>query len=90
MLNRVRTELVEQEMKLEVTMGAKDFLVDKGFDQAFGARPLRRAIQNHIEDPLAEGVLGGRFHRGETVYVDVQNDELVMTTSPVEELVETA
>jgi len=90
MLNRVRTGLVEQEMKLEVTMEAKDFLVEKGFDQAFGARPLRRAIQNHIEDPMAEGVLEGRFRRGDTVYVDVQNGELVMTTTPTEALVETA
>jgi len=90
MLNRVRTGLVEQEMKLEVTIEAKDFLVEKGFDQAFGARPLRRAIQNHIEDPMAEGVLEGRFRRGDTVYVDAQNGELVMTTTPTEALVETA
>ena len=93
LLNRVRTELVEQEMQLEVTMEAKDFLVDKGFDPTFGARPLRRAIQNHIEDPLAEAVLEGRFHRGEKILVDVQNDELVMTSAAVEAeeaLVETA
>jgi len=90
MLNRVRTELVEQEISLEATMEAKDFLVDKGFDTAYGARPLRRAIQNYIEDPIAEGVLEGRFRRGVTVYVDVQNGELAMTTSPAEVLVETA
>jgi ATP-dependent Clp protease ATP-binding subunit ClpC len=89
MLDRVRMELVEQEISLEATMEAKDFLVEKGFDTAFGARPLRRAIQNHIEDPIAEGVLEGRFRRGETVHVDVQNDELVMTTSSAEALVET-
>ncbi len=90
MLNRVRTELVEQEMKLEVTSEAKDFLADKGFDITFGARPLRRAIQNHIEDPMAEGVLEGRFKRGDTIYVDVQNGELVMTTEAQEALVEIA
>jgi ATP-dependent Clp protease ATP-binding subunit ClpC len=90
MLNRVRTELVEQEMKLEVTQGAKDFLADKGFDITFGARPLRRAIQNHIEDPMAEGVLEGRFKRGDTIHVDVQNGELVMTSEPQEALVEIA
>jgi ATP-dependent Clp protease ATP-binding subunit ClpC len=88
MLNRVRTELVEQEMKLEVTTEAKDFLVEKGFDVTFGARPLRRAIQNHIEDPMAEGVLEGRFKRGDTVLVDVQDGELVMTSK--EALVEIA
>ncbi|MBM2809570.1 MAG: ATPase domain protein [Chloroflexi bacterium] len=91
MLKRVRTELVEQEMKIEVTMEAKDFLVEKGFDQMYGARPLRRAIQNHIEDPLAEGVLDGRFRRGVTVLIDVQDGELVMTVKePEEALVETA
>jgi ATP-dependent Clp protease ATP-binding subunit ClpC len=95
MLNRVRTELVEQEMTLDVTMGAKDFLVEKGFDQQFGARPLRRAIQNHIEDPLAEAVLEGRFHRGDKVLIDIQGDDLVMTkaddvSESEEALVETA
>jgi len=94
MLNRVRTELVEQEMTLDVTMGAKDFLVEKGFDQQFGARPLRRAIQNHIEDPLAEALLGGRFHRGDRVLIDIQGEDLVMTKVEVEAeeeaLVETA
>ena len=90
MLNRVRTELVEQEMTLEVTLGAKDFLVEKGFDQQFGARPLRRAIQNHIEDPLAEAVLEGRFHRGDRVLIDIQGQELVMTKAEEEALVETA
>jgi ATP-dependent Clp protease ATP-binding subunit ClpC len=90
MLNRVRTELVEQEMTLEVTVGAKDFLVEKGFDQQFGARPLRRAIQNHIEDPLAEAVLEGRFHRGDKVLIDIQGDDLVMTKVEEEALVETA
>jgi ATP-dependent Clp protease ATP-binding subunit ClpC len=94
MLNRVRGELVEQEMKIEVTVPAKDFLVEKGFDQAFGARPLRRAIQNHVEDPLAQAFLEGRFHRGDTVLIDCQNDELVMTKAEEEAeeeaLVETA
>ncbi len=94
MLNRVRGELVEQEMKIEVTVPAKDFLVEKGFDQAFGARPLRRAIQNYVEDPLAQAFLEGRFHRGDTVLIDCQNDELVLTKAEAEAeeeaLVETA
>jgi ATP-dependent Clp protease ATP-binding subunit ClpC len=90
MLKRVRHELVEQEITLDVTLEAKDFLAEKGFDTAYGARPLRRAIQNYIEDPIAEGVLEGRFHRGEKILVDLQNDELAMTTSPAEALVETA
>jgi len=90
MLKRVEQELVEQEMRIEVTLDAKDFLVEKGFDTVFGARPLRRAIQNHIEDPLAEALLEGRFHRGDMVLVDAQNGELVMTRATEEALVETA
>ena len=82
--------MIEQEISLEVTVPAKDFLVEKGFDTTYGARPLRRAIQNYIEDPIAEGVLEGRFRRGETIHVDLQNGELVMTTNPEGALVETA
>ena len=57
-----------------VTDAAKDVLIDKGFDHAFGARPLRRAIQNLIEDPLAEGMLHGRFQPGDTIVVDAMPD----------------
>ncbi len=89
-LKRVAIQLVEQELKLEATAGAKDFLVEKGYDPTFGARPLRRAIQTHIEDPMAEGVLSGRFQRGDTVLLDVQNGELVMVPQREPALVEAA
>jgi ATP-dependent Clp protease ATP-binding subunit ClpC len=79
MLHRVRGELTEQQMKIEVTDGAKDLLMEKGFDPVFGARPMRRAIQNLIEDPLAEALLEGRFKSGDTVLIDRQGDDLVMT-----------
>ena len=59
MMARVKSQLVEQQIDLEVTAEAKDFLVEKGFDPTYGARPLRRTIQNLIEDPLAEGMLQG-------------------------------
>ncbi len=77
MLFRVRTALTEQQIQLEVTDAAKDYLVEKGFDPKFGARPLRRAIQNLVEDPLAEGLLKGKYQRGEAVVVDVLDGELV-------------
>ena len=67
MLRRVRAQLIEQEMTLDATEAAKDFLVEKGYDALNGARPLRRAIQNYIEDPLAEGLLQGKFHPGDNV-----------------------
>ena len=78
MLARVQTELAEQRMTLEVTEAAKDLLMERGFDPTYGARPMRRAIQNLIEDPLAEGLLEGRFQPGDTVVVDRDGDQLTM------------
>ncbi|MBI4322468.1 MAG: ATP-dependent Clp protease ATP-binding subunit [Chloroflexi bacterium] len=85
MLRRVRSQLTEQQIKLEMTDEAKNFLVGKGYDQTFGARPLRRTIQSLIEDSLAEALLEGRFPPGSTVIVDVEDGELKMTS---QELVE--
>jgi ATP-dependent Clp protease ATP-binding subunit ClpC len=65
---------------MEATDAAKDLLMDKGFDAVFGARPMRRAIQNLIEDPLAEGLLHGRFQPGDVVLVDRQGDDLTLET----------
>jgi ATP-dependent Clp protease ATP-binding subunit ClpC len=88
MLVRVQNQLTEQQMTLEVTDAAKDFLVSVGFDQVYGARPMRRAIQNHIEDPLSEGLLHGQYKPGQTVLVDKGEDGLVMEAKG--ELVESA
>jgi ATP-dependent Clp protease ATP-binding subunit ClpC len=67
---------------MEVTDAAKDLLVEKGFDVVFGARPMRRAIQNLIEDPLAEGLLHGRFKPGDVVVVDKVGEDLTLETKP--------
>ncbi len=88
MLSRTQAQLTEQRLTLEVTDAAKELLMEKGYDQVFGARPMRRAIQNMIEDPLAEGLLHGRFQAGDTVQVDRQGDDLVMI--PKRELVASA
>ncbi len=61
-LARVRTQLTEQEITLEISDEAMDELGRQGYDHTYGARPLRRLIQNVIEDPLAEGLLDGRYH----------------------------
>ncbi len=74
----MQNQLVEQEITLEMTDEGKAFLVEKGYDAAFGARPLRRAIQNHVEDPLAEALLTGRFHPGDTVIATQSEGELTM------------
>jgi hypothetical protein len=61
MLSTVNNQLCEKEIKLEVTEAAKDFLGEKGYDEVFGARPLRRVIQNMVEDKLSEAVLREEF-----------------------------
>ncbi|MCL4534287.1 MAG: AAA family ATPase, partial [Bacteroidetes bacterium] len=76
MLSRVRAQLTEHQIALEVTDEAKDFLAEKGYDPTFGARPLRRVIQNLIEDPLAEMLLKGDFQQGDTVVASVEDGEL--------------
>jgi len=64
MLDRLQRQLGEKKIELQVNDGAKDFLINEGYDPNFGARPLRRAIQRHVEDALAEEVLKGRFSSG--------------------------
>ena len=82
-LQRVRAQLAEQEITLEITTEAMDLLAERGYDQTYGARPLRRIIQNLIEDPLAEGLLNSRFHANSRILVEVEDDLLKL--SPVEE-----
>jgi ATP-dependent Clp protease ATP-binding subunit ClpC len=69
-LARVLEQVAAQQMELTVTDAAKDAIITKGFDQAFGARPLRREIQNQIEDPLAERLLQAEFGPGDKIVVD--------------------
>ena len=65
-------------MSLEVTDAAKDFLGSKGYDPVFGARPLRRVIQNMVEDQLSEALLRGDFLPGDTVTVDCDGENIVI------------
>ncbi|MGE0794689.1 MAG: ATP-dependent Clp protease ATP-binding subunit [Acidimicrobiia bacterium] len=95
LIKRVQRQLVSQGIGLELTPEAKVLLADKGYDPSLGARPLRRAIQRMIEDPLSERILYKEFHAGETIVVDAEGDEIVFRAvegfeiPPVEELVET-
>jgi ATP-dependent Clp protease ATP-binding subunit ClpC len=84
MLKRVREQLHEQNIELEVSEEAMDLLAKRGYDHTYGARPLRRIIQNLIEDPLAEGLLDARFVPGKTIVVEVVDDLLKLRQ--VEEL----
>jgi ATP-dependent Clp protease ATP-binding subunit ClpC len=77
MIKRVRGQLESQGLGLELTDGAKILLADKGYDPQLGARPLRRAIQRMVEDPLSERILWKEFRAGVTIIVDAENDEVV-------------
>jgi ATP-dependent Clp protease ATP-binding subunit ClpC len=74
LLTRIRVSMAERELQLELSEGAKDMLVDKGWDPAMGARPLRRAIQRYVEDPLADFVLRSQVPEGSTVKVDAPTE----------------
>jgi ATP-dependent Clp protease ATP-binding subunit ClpC len=76
LLKRVRLQLTEQQVELVVPQATKDFLIEKGFDPQYGARPLRRTIQRMVEDPLAEGLLEGKFQPGDLVEAVVVDDDL--------------
>jgi len=74
MLKEVRDRLAEENLRLKLTEAAQNFLVERGYDEKFGARPLRRAIQRFIEDPLSEKILVAEFPPGEEIQVDVAAD----------------
>jgi len=76
-LARLRGRLAEHGLSLELTAAAKDVLADAGWDPAYGARPLKRALQRLVENPLALRMLEGDFTEGDRIRVDAQNGELV-------------
>ncbi len=80
LMRRVRTQLEAQGLSVELTRAAKYLVVEKGYDSMMGARPLRRALQRMVEDPLSEKILWKEFRAGDTVIVDVENDEVTFRT----------
>src|SRR5688572_10165719 len=87
LLKSVQQRLVEEELQLKLTEAGSDFLVKHGYDEHFGARPLKRAIQRFIEDPLSEKILLGEFAKGDEIEVDLAADGerlefRVLTSSP--------
>jgi ATP-dependent Clp protease ATP-binding subunit ClpC len=76
-------QLAEKGVTLEVTEAAKDFLGDKGYDEVFGARPLRRVIQDMVADKLSESILRGTFSTGDTAVVDLEEGEIVVRPTAV-------
>ena len=76
-LRNLTDRLKDKELTFEITDSAKSFLIDKGYDEKYGARPLRRAIESNFEDVLAELILSGDIKPGELIQVDVEEDKLV-------------
>jgi ATP-dependent Clp protease ATP-binding subunit ClpA len=70
-------------MEISLTKKAERFLVEKGFDPKMGARPLRRSIEDNIEDPLSEEILRGKFGYGSKIKADLDEDRLVFTAKAV-------
>ncbi len=82
-LSQVERRLALRAVTFEVTEAAKEWLGDKGYDQVFGARPLRRVIQDNIEDKISEMLLGGEFGTGDRLVIDRDSDEDGLTIKPV-------
>ncbi len=77
LMRDVRRRLKEKSLEIRLSSEAVDFLLDKGFDPVYGARPLKRAIQSYIEDPLSEALLKGKFSEGDSILVGVEKEALV-------------
>ena len=74
----------EQDIDLELTDAAQDKIAEEGYDPEYGARPLRRALQKHVEDRLSEELLKGKVLTGHNIIFDVENDEFVIHTKAKE------
>ena len=88
-VKRLRDRLLDRDMSIEVSLAAKERLIDIGFDPTLGARPLRRAIQREVEDPLSEKILEGALVAGDHVHVDLVDGEFVFTTTSREPVMDT-
>jgi ATP-dependent Clp protease ATP-binding subunit ClpC len=75
-VQKVMERLKAKNIRLELDEPAKNFLVEKGYDPLYGARPMRRAVERYLEDPLAEEILKDLLHESEPIQVTVENDRL--------------
>ena len=76
-MREIRERLSAFDIRIEMSEAARKWLAETGYDPAFGARPLRRALQKYIESPLSIKLLNGDFSEGGEVYVDVEEDKIV-------------
>jgi ATP-dependent Clp protease ATP-binding subunit ClpB len=81
-LRRLSKMIEERGLAIEISDAAKEYLAHEGYDPAFGARPLKRALQRHIIDPLAMRLLEGVFKPGDTVFVNMTDGKLELSLEP--------
>jgi ATP-dependent Clp protease ATP-binding subunit ClpC len=82
-VNKVAQRIGEKKVAIDLTAAARQWLGEQGYDPQFGARPLKRAIQHFLENPLSKRLIAGEFKDGEIVTVDVAGGELTFTRKPV-------
>lgn len=80
-INRLRARLAEREYSINITAEALDYLSATGYDPVYGARPLKRSIQQHVENPLAQEILSGKFVPGDAIQIGFAKDHIVFTKS---------
>jgi len=83
----VQERLMEHDLRVELTPAARNWLADVGYDPSFGARPLRRALQKHVESPLSVSLLSGEFSSSDKVLVDVDVEKNVLVFRRADESV---
>ncbi|MCB0084698.1 MAG: hypothetical protein KDE47_27345, partial [Caldilineaceae bacterium] len=82
-IDHLRQRLNERHLTLELTDAAKNLIIEEGYDAAFGARPLKRVLQQKIADPLAVQILEGKIFDGERIVVDAVNGEIYISAMEV-------
>ena len=79
-IDRLERRLADRRLQLAVTPDARTWLAERGYDPVYGARPLKRAIQSRIENPLAQDLLGGKFAPGDTIHINAEEGKLVFSS----------
>lgn len=90
MINRLQERLKDKALKLQISDAAKEYLANKGYDVAFGARPLRRVIEKEVETPLAKKLIAGEVNEGDTVLIDVEDGEIEIKKADESKVVQKA
>ncbi len=83
MVRDLQKRLAERKLSIEITMKAKAWLAEEGYDPAFGARPLRRVIQRYVENPLSTRLLRGELKEGDAVQIDLSDGDLTFAVKEV-------